>query len=860
MQQLAHQQPGGAAQHGQQQVLPQGIGCRLRRIKAQYLYRGNLPDALHDVDVGQIAEDDKGKGSRADHHQRHDHVETLHGIADRLLLSGRQGNIADAVLGAQAGRKPFTAVLAAVAEVGGVIFCPVQRFRRHIDIVAQIVFRYARNGEAQAVAVVCLQRHLISLADVHHFGKMNREDRLSLPGILQIPSVVVQADRLFQLFPLSGHQLDGMAFRAVVQFRVHLVAQGPGFRLILPQRLRFCIRIQDLRVVVHQHVIMADLAVLVIRHIGDGVLHAEARHQQGCAAPYAQNHQHNAGGMAESVSQGDLAQEREPFPQRLYPLQQNTLSGLGRFGADQLRRALAQFLAAGQHRDRNGAEQRHRHAGRAHPHAEVELQGGIAVNNIVCVPDDERDHRNAHHKAQNTAHKGRASGVPQIFSHDHPAGIAHGLQSADLGALVIDHTGHGGHADQRRNEHEEHRERPRHGGDDAGVVFEGDAAGVGLPVQREYFQFQLFVGFFYRVGIRSLRVLQFFSAVGKLLLRLGFPFFILYPALIDLPLGLFQLHPSLVQLLLALGHGHFGIFNLRLGGVQLRSAFGNGPLSGGDLRLSCGDLGFGLVQFRFRRGDLRFLGGKLLRRAVPCGHRVLSALLEPLHPGVEQGKPGLVADGRGVKGVDILLHLTDLLVDKRDRLLIGPEHGLLRGLQLCLALGQLLFARLDLGDSRFQLRFALLKLLFLLVQHGAIFFDLFQRAGDLRPAVIDLFLFFLDLFQAVVDVHLALDQGRPGAAKLLLGLFLALAVFFPALIQLGSGLRQFLVRLIAELLIAAGSPAVQQALYLRLQPVPGGSIFRGIQLPRQIAVQQDLLKNLLAKGLVRQKHKAAELS
>ena len=564
--------------------------------------------------------------------------------------------------------------------------------------------------------------------------------------------------------------------------------------------------------------------------------------------------------MAEGVSQRHLAQERKPLPQRLYPLQQDALAGLGRFGPDQLRRPLAQLLAAGQHRHQYGAEQRHRHAGGAHAQAEIELQGGVAVNNIVGIPDDKGDHRHAQHKAQNAAHQGRTAGIPQVFSHNHPAGKAHGLQGADLGALVVDHAGHGGHTDQRRDEHEEHREGPRHGGDDAGVVFKGHIAGIGLPVQGEYFQLQLLIGVDDGLGQLRFRVLQLFFAVGKLPLGLSLALFILFPALVHLALGLFQLHPSLVQLLLALGHGHFGIFDLRLGGVQLGSALGNGLFPGGDLRLGGRHLGLCLVQLGLSRGNLRLLGRELLRRAVPGSYRGLPAALQLLHPGVEDGKPGLIAQILRVKGVDLLLGLADLAVDEGNGLLQRPEHGVFCRLQLGLALGQLLLARLNLRNGRFQRRLALLKLLFLLVQHGPVVRDLLQSAGDLLPALVDLFLLFLDLRQPVVDLFLALIQLCSGAAQLLLDLFFALMVFLPALVQLRSGLRQLLVRLTAQLLIAHGAPAVQQGLDLRLQLVPGGNIFRGVHLPGQVAVQQDLLIDLLVEGLLRQQHKTAEIA
>ena len=562
--------------------------------------------------------------------------------------------------------------------------------------------------------------------------------------------------------------------------------------------------------------------------------------------------------MAEGVSQRHLAQERKPLPQRLYPLQQDALAGPGRFGPDQLRRPLAQLLAAGQHRHQYGAEQRHRHTGGAHAQAEIGLQGGVAVNDIVGIPDDKGDHRHAQHKAQNAAHQGRTAGIPQVFSHNHPAGKAHGLQGADLGALVVDHAGHGGHTDQRRDEHEEHREGPRHGGDNAGVVFKGHIAGIGLPVQGEYLQLQLLIGV--DDGLCQLRfpVLQLFFAVGQLPLGLSLALFILFPALVHLALGLFQLHPSLVQLLLALGHGHFGIFNLRLGGVQLGPALGNGLFPGGDLRLGRRHLGLRLVQLRFRRGDLRLLRREFLRRAVPGGHRVLPAALELLHPGIEDGKPGLIAQILRVKGVDLLLGLADLAVDEGNGLLQRPEHGVFRCLQLGLALGQLLFARLNLRNGRLQLCLALLKLFFLLVKQGPVVRDLLLGRGELCPALVDLFLLLPDLLKSVVDLFLGLIQGGSGAAQLLLGLFFALTVFLPALVQLRSGLRQLLVRLAAQLLIAHGAPAVQQGLDLRLQLVPGGNIFGGIHLPGQAAVQQDFLTDLLVEGLLRQQHKAAE--
>ena len=160
--------------------------------------------------------------------------------------------------------------------------------------------------------------------------------------------------------------------------------------------------------------------------------------------------------------------------------------------------------------------------------------------------------------------------------HNGAAGIAKGFQRADLQALLLDHTGHGGRNHQRRHKEEKHRERRRDGGQLVHIGLKGMEAGVFAAVP------DVPDGSFQLVQL-CLAVLDLGAGVRQLLLCLRLGIGVLCLAVcqlllvfLDFALPVCQLTPGGVQLplgvqQLALGVAQFLHFFLQqpIGGVQL---------------------------------------------------------------------------------------------------------------------------------------------------------------------------------------------------------------------------------------------------------------------------------------------------
>ena len=419
----------------------------------------------------------------------------------------------------------------------------------------------------------------------------------------------------------------------------------------------------------------------------------------------------------------------------------------------------------------------------------------ILVHDVVGVPDKIRKPRGPQEEAQQAAEQGREPGVEQVLGHDDGRRIAHGLERADLGALLVHHARHGGDADQRRHQHEEHREHHRDAVDDGAVVLKGHIAGIGRAVKGE--------------ELRPDRIFQLRLALGEFLLRV----FQLLPGIRELALGLFL---PLLVLIAAVGQLLLRLFHPGAAGLQGRA---------GHVQLHL---------FRQERHELFRVQAlqpvKALRDAAEIRNlNHVQALQQSREPGLF--KLPLQARERVGKLIQRLCQVRQ-----------HPREGL---------------------------------------------HDLAEVPGLQRPGVVQKSLegievngvpvltlkggvLFVEITVVCGEIGLVLHQLRPagvqgvlGGLKLLLtlGEFLrrllqAEAVLGPAVVQLLPRTEQFFAVLPPERLRAQQAPPVQQRLDRGAQTPQGVGVFLGINLPRQVQPEQQLVIHLVREGRGGQQHKA----
>lgn len=169
----------------------------------------------------------------------------------------------------------------------------------------------------------------------------------------------------------------------------------------------------------------------------------------------ADDHHEEALFIPQHVADRDLDQKGEAVPQNRDALQQDALAALGGLGAHQLGGDAEQLVPAGEVGGAHRAE--HRGQQRDQPQAVVKHENNVPhrVHDGVGAPDDKREQQRPAEESNQAADAGGAARIEQILAHDGALAVAQRLEHADLGALLLDHAVHGGHADQRRHQEEE---------------------------------------------------------------------------------------------------------------------------------------------------------------------------------------------------------------------------------------------------------------------------------------------------------------------------------------------------------------------------------------------------------------------
>ena len=354
-------------------------------------------------------------------------------------------------------------------------------------------------------------------------------------------------------------------------------------------------------------------------------------------------------------------------PQGADALEQNALAGLGRGGAQKLRRGEAQLAAHGEPRGPHRAEQRRAQRQRAHAPVKHQFDLGKAVHEAVRHPDDPGEDRGAEEKADDAADGGRAAGIEDELAHDGARGIAHGLEHADLRALLVDHARHRRHAHQRRHHEEEQGEDHGDALDDLRIALEAGVADVGGTVEHVDVRLVDLGDLFPRVGDLASGVGQFALGLHEFAVGLRAAVLVFLDAVGQLRLGVLQFGTAVDELL-------FAVLNLGERVAQFGAAAADLAAGGGKLAVGLLAAGLYLVkaglELRQRRLHLpvAVYVTALFNGGEPC-LRLRKLLLQggklPLDLGERRVVGGLILGKLLLQRIPLRLRGGDLVVKVR---------------------------------------------------------------------------------------------------------------------------------------------------------------------------------------------------
>ena len=458
------------------------------------------------------------------------------------------------------------------------------------------------------------------------------------------------------------------------------------------------LRVGGIGVHAHGHVVVVELAELLVDDVVDGVLEPQAREQQRRAAGDADDSHAQAALVAEQVARRDLPAEGHPAPHRPHALEQDTLAGLRGAREHELGGLLAQGRGHGSpgrdHRDAHAEPRRRERDARIDGHGPARQR----IDDGVRAHDEPRQEDRENHDAEGRPDAARDGSVQQVLRRDLGLRVTERLVRADEHAVLVDHARHGGERDERRHEEEDQGEHlgdlvdtARVGAEALGADVLGEVEGVdgGVP-GGDVVHLRLCVG-------------ELDLGVGKLALHLGALGGELLGADPPLRKAVVVLGLARGQLCLSVGELSATFVKARCGGVELGLGVGEALLCGG---LLGGELGGGRVKPLGHTGDLR----------VDLGDGVVELLDAGLGRGLLSLKVRLLRLERrkGCLGFGKLLLADGLLRLERGLLLRVPlshrVERVERGLELRDRRGKRVDARLGLGDAGLDLGDSVLEL------------------------------------------------------------------------------------------------------------------------------------------------------
>ena len=284
-------------------------------------------------------------------------------------------------------------------------------------------------------------------------------------GLVLQAHVVVQVARA-----VIGHndQLHGLALATIRKGDVvghDRQRRGHGHvgvlgRAALVQR-RACLR-KVIGVGDRQQVIARNVPVLFGRKRHRCVANAHtADHERRTPRDTEDGHK-GALFVTEQIARGHLVQKAHAAPNKANALEENARAGARGLGAHERGRSLGHLVAAGDNRGAHHAhgKQRHRYE---REHDVVRKQHlGQRVHVVEHRKQEQRQAHKANDIAEHATDQTRPQRVVHVFGQDASARIAECFVQANERALLLDHAGGGGEADEHGDDKEDKRE---YGGD-----------------------------------------------------------------------------------------------------------------------------------------------------------------------------------------------------------------------------------------------------------------------------------------------------------------------------------------------------------------------------------------------------------
>ena len=359
---------------------------------------------------------------------------------------------------------------------------------------------------------------------------------------------------------------------------------------------------------------MHDGTELIVCHRRDGIPHTKTGNQQGHTAAHTKHHHNHTLFISENIPGSDFVQETQPLPHRGNVFQKNPLARFGCLGPHQLRRHLTHIRPCRSTGSAHRAKQCKNHGNGQQPPVQQQLDGSEMVQNLIGVPDHQREQPCAQQISHQTAQQGRRPGIGTVTPEDLAITVAQCFQGAILRPLLLHHTGHGGRTDQRCHQEEKHRENACNAVYNFRIVFKAGITGVGIAIQR------IVTGIFQCIHTH-LGIFQFFLCLCQFLLGfckfrfcLGFAFLVFLQAIGILLFAVLQLLPTVIQLCSA--------FRQRRFNTVLQFPFAQFQLLAAILYLCCRFLQLTLAVFQL------FYTGKIFAHTVfVLGFAVLQLLI-----------------------------------------------------------------------------------------------------------------------------------------------------------------------------------------------------------------------------------------
>ena len=217
MEEAAHHQPQHDAEQGEEDVFPVDVGGDLPVEEAQHLQGGQLPDALGDIDVGQVVEHHEGQGRGGGDDDNHGVVDGLHTVGEVVPKRGDIGVGIHSVQGHQVGGhgirlrfpRPVGVAQQHLVQLGVLAEQRPIAAVGQVDVVGDIVFRDVVHPGLHPFAVV-VQSDGITHRNLQQLGQLFRDDHAIVrQDHRRVVGAVAQLDELLKpLLVVHREQVD----------------------------------------------------------------------------------------------------------------------------------------------------------------------------------------------------------------------------------------------------------------------------------------------------------------------------------------------------------------------------------------------------------------------------------------------------------------------------------------------------------------------------------------------------------------------------------------------------------------------------------------------------------------------------